>query len=213
MAQTVADNGLQLDHDTATNGDCGPDAILRNIERLQVNNIRANQLLRHLGTHGRESALLMLRLMLVVWVTSNKDVEIVPGVSLSAWVGMEGYASLCDYVASMRTPRTWADTPMLVAACGAQFFWILPLLRLPLPLPTPTPAHPETMPGGDGGRGPRGRVRTVPQLDSPRGPGCGIAPLERGCAQGRGVLILLSCGGRHGGRLAERRRMTMRRVG
>ena len=85
-----------------------------------MSGLRGKQVLRHLETNGREAALRMIRLMLLLWITTNKDVDVVPGVSVSTWVQMEGYASLDDYVTDMRTPRTWIDTPMLVAAPGAQ---------------------------------------------------------------------------------------------
>ena len=36
LDKTVKANGMELDTNTATNGDCGVDAILRNVERLGI---------------------------------------------------------------------------------------------------------------------------------------------------------------------------------
>lgn len=118
MAQAVADNGLRLDQETATNGDCGPDAILKNILRLKLTCPRAQQLRKHYQKHGREAALRALRIMLLIWIREHANTEVVPDVTISAWVQMEGYASLEEYMATMRVPRTWVDTPMMLAASG-----------------------------------------------------------------------------------------------
>jgi len=116
MAQAVSQNGLRLDLETASNGDCGPDAVLRNILRLQLQGQRARQIARHFQQHGREGALQALRYMLLIWLRDHAHVEIVPGTTIEAWVCMGEYASLEAYIAAMRQPRTWIDTPMLVAA-------------------------------------------------------------------------------------------------
>eukprot|EP00959_Pyramimonas_sp_CCMP1952_P123329 2578465-Pyramimonas_sp.AAC.1 len=62
----------------------------------------------------------MVRFLLILWITRNSLVEVVPGVSVASWVQMGGCSSMGECVASMRAPRTWVDTPMLVAASGAQ---------------------------------------------------------------------------------------------
>ena len=116
MAAAVAENGLALDVETATNGDCGVDAILRNLARLRLANPRALQLLNILQTRGRDAACAAMRLMLLIWIRDHAAFEVIPGVSIAAWVAMEGYVSVAAYVAAMRVPRTWIDTPMVMAA-------------------------------------------------------------------------------------------------
>lgn len=117
MAQAVATNGLRLIEETRDNGDCGPDAILRNLERLRLSQCpEAERLLRLLATQGRDKALNALRLMLLIWVRDNRATEAIPGVSVEQWIEMEGFVSFEEYGATMRQPRAWFDTPMFVAA-------------------------------------------------------------------------------------------------
>ena len=59
MADAVAINGLELDHATITNRDCGLDAILRNLERLELSDVTARLLLAQLP-RGRQRVLTIL---------------------------------------------------------------------------------------------------------------------------------------------------------
>ena len=115
MADAVAINGLELDHATITNGDCGLDAILRNLERLDLSDDTARLVLAQLP-RGRQKVLDILRFKLLIWLQKNKGMEIVPGVSVSDWALMEGSPSWEAYVKSMKVPGTWIDTAMLMAA-------------------------------------------------------------------------------------------------
>ena len=115
MADAVAINGLELDHATITNGDCGLDAILRNLERLDLSDDTARLVLAQLP-RGRQKVLDILRFKLLIWLQKNRSMEIVPGVSVSDWVLMEGNPSWEAYVKSMKVPGTWIDTAMLMAA-------------------------------------------------------------------------------------------------
>ena len=98
MSQAVSDNGLRLDHDTVTDGNCGPDAILRNLLRLQLTHAQARRIVQLFESRGRPAALQGLRLMLLIWIRDNVAMEIVPGTTLRAWILMEGFASLKDYI-------------------------------------------------------------------------------------------------------------------
>ena len=100
MADAVAINGLELDHATITNGDCGLDAILRNLERLDLSDDTARLVLAQLP-RGRQKVLDILRFKLLIWLQKNRSMEIVPGVSVSDWVLMEGNPSWEAYVKSM----------------------------------------------------------------------------------------------------------------
>jgi hypothetical protein len=91
---------------------------LRNILRLQLGNQRAQQIITHFQSHGRDAALQAMRCMLLLWIRDNANVEPLPGVSVASWVCMEGYASMQAFIEAMRKPRVWVDTPMLVAASG-----------------------------------------------------------------------------------------------
>ena len=92
LANAVADNGLQLNTNTLANGDCGPDAILLNLERLALQNPQAQRILNTLQARGRQAALHCIRLMLLIWVRDHTSLEVVPGVTLATWIQMEGYA-------------------------------------------------------------------------------------------------------------------------
>ena len=98
MSQAVSDNGLRLDHDTVTDGNCGPDAILRNLLRLQLTHAQARRIVQLFESRGRPAALQGLRLMLLIWIRDNVAMEIVPGTTLRDWILMEGFASLKDYI-------------------------------------------------------------------------------------------------------------------
>ena len=118
MSQAVSQNGLRLDHETSSNGDCGPDAVLRNLLRLELGNQQAQRIVRHFRSHGRDAALQALRDMLLLWVRQNAGLEIVEGTTIGQWIQMEGYGSVEEYIQYMCVPRTWVDTPMLMAASG-----------------------------------------------------------------------------------------------
>ena len=119
MDEIVSRNGLALDDNTLTNGDCGPDALLRNLERLDLQcelNASAKKVLAVLQKHNRDRAIMAIRLMLVIWLRDHANDELLPGTSIAQWIAMEGYASVDAFIADMRRPRTWITTPMLVAA-------------------------------------------------------------------------------------------------
>ena len=80
MCAAVAENGLDLDTNTVANGDCGLDAVLRNLERLQLNNPQAVRLLNALREGGRDAALNAMRLMLLIWIRDHSASEILPGI-------------------------------------------------------------------------------------------------------------------------------------
>jgi hypothetical protein len=90
LAASVAVNGLELDEETLTNGDCGLDAVLRNLERIGMTNADSVRILRLIDSKGRQHAINQMRLLLLLWMIKHKTVEIVPGVSLSSWIEMEG---------------------------------------------------------------------------------------------------------------------------
>ena len=47
IAGAASANGLTVDRDTLANGDCGPDAILRNLQRMQLQNQAAQEIFKY----------------------------------------------------------------------------------------------------------------------------------------------------------------------
>ncbi len=127
--EAAALNELTVDEQTATNGDCGPDALLRNLERLHIEHTNHTSILRTCTTRGREAALLALRQKLVAWLQQNASHELLPSLTVREWVDMDGtYGSFEHYLSDMRLPRRWIDTPMLYAASAALHMQIVCLL-------------------------------------------------------------------------------------
>lgn len=89
IAAAALRNGLAVDTATASNGDCGVDALLRNIERLHLGNQASKQVLSVLQRRGREAALLTVRLQLLIWIRDHRGLEILPGMTLEKYVSME----------------------------------------------------------------------------------------------------------------------------
>ena len=117
LDKTAMANGMELDDETATNGDCGVDAILRNLERLGIACSAAADVLGKVQRHGRDAGLQHLRNILVHWMRTHPSVTIVDGVSLQELAMMEGrWADWGAYLEAMVTKRTWIDTPVLIAA-------------------------------------------------------------------------------------------------
>ena len=117
LGKTAMANGMELDTNTATNGDCGVDAILRNVERLGIACSAAATLLGKVQRQGRDAGLQHLRNILVHWMRTHPSVTIVDGVSLQELAIMEGrWADWGAYLEAMATKRTWIDTPVLIAA-------------------------------------------------------------------------------------------------
>lgn len=117
VAAGAAANGMVLNTSTDMNGNCGLDAILRNLHRLDHVNARTAPILRALHSGDRGAALHLMRLLLINWIDNNKGVEILEGVSLENLILMDpSYATFADYLARMSLNRVWIDTPMLLAA-------------------------------------------------------------------------------------------------
>jgi hypothetical protein len=116
LSNAVGLQGLELDTDTVTNGDCGLDAVLRNLERLQLAKPEAVQILRVLEKKGRQAALQAMRFMMLIWIRKNQNIEVAPDLTLGQLATMEGHASVEQYIMDMKKQGTWIDTPMLLAA-------------------------------------------------------------------------------------------------
>ncbi len=115
--RVAGENGMRAISETRTNGDCCPDSILRNIERLERPNAHAQEVLNVLNTRGREAALRVVRQRLCDWALHHRRVEILPGVSFTDFITMEGiYTSLEAWANDMRTSHVWADELFLYAA-------------------------------------------------------------------------------------------------
>ena len=108
------DNGLTIDHATLTDGNCGPDSILRNLERLQPTDTNSSKILR-VAARDRHRALAAMRLMMCIWIRDNASVEVLPGTTIEQYVQMDG-DSIDTYCVGMRQPGAWIDTLMLFAA-------------------------------------------------------------------------------------------------
>ncbi|OLQ15572.1 hypothetical protein AK812_SmicGene152 [Symbiodinium microadriaticum] len=102
---------------TCTDGNCGLDAIISNLKRLDLTEpALAQKVQTVLNKKDLTSACQVLRLGLLVWIRDNEHQEILPDVTLRDWMIMEGYASKADYIKAMRQDGEWIDTLMLFAA-------------------------------------------------------------------------------------------------
>ena len=119
IQQAAKVNRLELDADTHSDGDCGPDAVLRNLERLQPTGTASTQVLTSLARQGRKSAIQAIRRLLVQWLRSPAGSAVVPDMSVRQWIEFEmetQYASFESYLAAMTRAGTWIDTAMMYAA-------------------------------------------------------------------------------------------------
>jgi len=117
IAEVALINGLELDRNTRTDGNCGPDTILRNLEHMASLNKRGQEALQILKTKGRDQALAFIRKSLVSWIWAHPQVQILPSTTITDIVIMEGvHRTLSDYCGTMGKPFEWIDTPMLWAA-------------------------------------------------------------------------------------------------
>ena len=63
----------------AADGNCGPDAILRNLETMNLSCHHCQQILEVLRRRGRAAALQALRLKLLIWLRDHRGDEVLPG--------------------------------------------------------------------------------------------------------------------------------------
>lgn len=85
----AAKNGLQVDTDTAADGDCGPDALLRNLERHAADGDYGTRACTQLK--GRKPALNLLRKLLVQRVKSHSSTSVLPDLTLRALCCMDSH--------------------------------------------------------------------------------------------------------------------------
>ena len=110
-------NGFSLDRSTLSNGECGVDAILRNLEWLNLPDAGAREVVAALRLHGREAALSLLRAKVVKWLSLHPTTEVLPEVTLTDYVQMDGiYATWKAYLDNIRRPYEWVDTLAFIAA-------------------------------------------------------------------------------------------------
>ena len=114
LQEAISQHGLRLNTETDARGDCGVDAILRNLERLKLD--VSEGFLKVLHRRGRKVALEALRLKLLIWLKDNLDHEMMPQLAVRDWLVMDGDASCDAYLKRMRQPGEWVDCPMLYAA-------------------------------------------------------------------------------------------------
>ena len=116
LVRALQRNSCTLE-DTCTDGNCGLDAIIGNLKRLEMTEpALAHNVQMVFKKKGLESACQALRLGLLVWIRDNEHLEILPEVRLLDWIAMEGYRSKHDYISAMRKDGEWIDTLMLYAA-------------------------------------------------------------------------------------------------
>ena len=102
---------------TCTDGNCGLDAIISNLKRLELTEPALVQKVHTvLNKKDLKSACQVLRLGLLLWIKDNEHEEILPDVRLLDWMVMEGYTSKADYISAMKQDGEWIDTLMLFAA-------------------------------------------------------------------------------------------------
>jgi len=116
VRRAAFNNGLSLNTSTATDGNCGIDAILRGLERFDApTTAECREVLATLHTKGRAAALAHLRKMLVKWIRRNRAVALQHDFSIEQLVGME-HSSFAEYCDSMEQDGVWIDTVVLIAA-------------------------------------------------------------------------------------------------
>ena len=111
--------------ETVRNGDCGLDAIIKNMQRLNMR----HQVLDVLGKKGVSAACKILRLQLCIWLKQNCDLKALPDLTLSDWMCLDEHETVDAYIAHMRQDGAWLDTVMLYAASALlnlQFLIFLP---------------------------------------------------------------------------------------
>ena len=133
IEKVVQRNNLRLNRDTLSNGDCGLDAIVRNLQRLRPANEVSQGVLETLDKKGRQAACHVLRLQLLIWLKNNAAAEILPGLSIADWAIMDGQPSFVSYISHMRNPHVWVDTPMLHAASAVLGLQIVCFMGSPEP--------------------------------------------------------------------------------
>ena len=112
-------NSMYCDRETASDGNCGPDSLLRNFETLGPVTPAIRQTLQILQQRRRPAALQHARAQLAKWVETHAAMSLMPDVTLADLVLMDKrYTSIADYARVMSRPRAWVDSPMLVAASG-----------------------------------------------------------------------------------------------
>ena len=116
LMESVGQRGLELDTDTLTDGNCGLDAVLRNLERLGNPNPDAARVLELLARKGRQKATQAMRLMLLLWIRKNRDVLLAPDLTVGQLAVVDGQEPLEHYIHNMAKQGEWIDTPMLLAA-------------------------------------------------------------------------------------------------
>ena len=79
--------------------------MLRNLERLQLDDDASRHILTILWTLGRDKALLALRIKMLIWIRDHAAVQILPRVSLADLIRMETGLTLEEYVNRMRRPQ------------------------------------------------------------------------------------------------------------
>ena len=87
-----------------------------NLQRLHFQTDPAASILSLMETKGLDASCQALRLKLLMWIRSHGAEEVVPDVTISDWVEMDGYSSLSHYIEQMKLEKAWIDTPMLLAA-------------------------------------------------------------------------------------------------
>ena len=116
LSLQVEVQGLCLNQSTVTDGNCGLDAILRNLERLNVQSPMARRVLSVLQARGRQAALRLMRDPVVGWLRQNQNQYVVPDF-IYADLATQGsvYPSLSAYLTDMKRNGVWIDTTGLYA--------------------------------------------------------------------------------------------------
>ena len=116
LVQSLQQKNCMLEP-TCTDGNCGLDAIISNLKRLELTEPALVQKVHTvLNKKDLKSACQVLRLGLLLWIKDNEHEEILPDVRLLDWMVMEGYTSKADYISAMKQDGEWIDTLMLFAA-------------------------------------------------------------------------------------------------
>ena len=129
VSAVASASGLALGCNTWSDGNCGPDSVLRNLERLRPCNAASQAVLKTLAEQGRHSAIQQIRRLAGRWMRRHSSHEILPATSLETWVMMENrYVDFRAYVHAMEQDTTWVETPFFLRAarssrCSSRCLW------------------------------------------------------------------------------------------
>ena len=114
----VANNGLALDEETLRDGNCGIDAVVRGLGRLEQKSQMVQAVLALLERSGRLPVIDYLRKLAIAYLKDHLADEFLQGVSIEDQILMD-YGSVDEFTTKMLIPKEWIDATVLLGLAGA----------------------------------------------------------------------------------------------